>query len=318
MRILVTGVAGYVGVPLAQALVGRGHEVIGLDNLAVGGRALLPLLASDSFTFCRADVRDDAAVQHAARGCEFVVHLAAIVGAPACARAPRLAREVNVNGSAVVAAAARACQGVIYASTGSVYGSTASAQVNELTTVRPSSVYADTKYRAEEIFLRKTHAAVLRFATAYGVAPRFRPELLVNHLVDLAVNVGHIELYQPGARRSFLHVRDIARALVLAVERFPEMRGEVFNVGDVCQTMTKADLCARIAAGVGDVAIELEEGPVDPDRRDHQMSFEKIEALDFRASRTMAAGIRELARLFRYLPKARGAGAAPDPTVARA
>jgi nucleoside-diphosphate-sugar epimerase len=288
--VLVTGGAGYIGSTLVPLLLGEGYRVRVLDIDAAQPR----LPQSSRLIVMGGDVRDRAALREAARGCAAVVHLAALSGAPACARDPGLAEEVNVGGCEALAEAAGRRIPVVFASTGSVYGAHAGALCTEDSPPAPVSLYGVTKAAGERILLGACGAVALRFATAYGVSPRMRQDLLPNHLVSLALREGRLSVYQPGARRTFLHVRDAARAVILALGRFGEMRGRPFNAGSEDQNLTKGELCALIAEQVPGLVLDLSAPGSDPDCRDYAVSYARIRALGFSPTVRLEQGIAEL------------------------
>lgn len=303
MKTLVTGGAGYLGSVLSLGLLEAGHEVFVLDNLMHGGRALLPMLGHPRFHFLAADVRDPTAVSLAVRGIDAVVHLAAIVGDPACARDPQLAREVNDQASQMLIAAARdaGVSRFVFASTCSNYGrmtdtSVAATEEHEL---RPLSLYAETKVTTERRLLAPSASpmttTVLRFATLYGPSPRMRFDLTVNQfvkemLVDRTLTVFGEQFWRP-----YVHVRDAARAIALVLESPADLvGGQVFNVGHSDENYRKQDLVEIIGRHAPDVEVRFVSVADDP--RDYRVSFERIRTrLGFEPLRRVPAGVAELA-----------------------
>jgi nucleoside-diphosphate-sugar epimerase len=306
MKVLVTGGAGYVGSMAVPALLGLGHEVRVLDQLLWGGESLLGVWSDPRFELHAGDVRDPAAVGRALEGVDAVVHLAAIVGDPACAREPALARAVNLDASlALVEAAERA--GVarfLFASTCSNYGRMADPEgfVSEASPLAPVSLYAETKVAVERALLeRGSPMAVtpLRFATIFGTAPRMRFDLTVNEFTCALVRDRKLTVFGEQFWRPYVHVRDVARALglVLASER-AQVDREVFNVGSTRENYRKQQLVELILPHAPDAVVEYVRRQEDP--RDYRVSFAKIEErLGFAATLTVPDGIAEVARLVR-------------------
>jgi nucleoside-diphosphate-sugar epimerase len=304
MHVLVTGGAGYLGTVTAATLLDRGHRVTVLDSLLHGGEALLTLYPRDGFRLVKGDIRDPAAVERALEQTEGVVHLAAIVGDPACKREPEVAREVNRDASLALYERVRAlgADRFVFASTCSNYGRMADPEsyVDETAELAPVSLYAETKVAVERALLE--HSAdggpavtELRFATLYGLAPRMRFDLTVNEFSAELLQRRSLEVFGEQFWRPYVHVRDAARAIcdVLEAER-GRIAGEVFNVGDTNENYRKADLVEMIRDRIED-EIEIKRVEVAEDPRDYRVSFAKIEEqLGFSVTRTVADGIDEV------------------------
>jgi nucleoside-diphosphate-sugar epimerase len=300
MVILITGTAGYLGAVTAAQLITRGHTVRGLDCLRWGGAALLGLYPVGGFTLMRADVSDRDAVADALDGVDAVVHLAAIVGDPACAAEPGLARQVNLDATVGVhQATVKAGIGrLVFASTCSVYGHH-DGLADEVTVADPLSLYAQTKADAERYLLAADEGpatTVLRFATFYGLAPRMRFDLVVNKFTRQAVTEGRLSVFAPAAWRPYVHVADAAAAIatVLAAPA-GRVGGQVFNVGATAENYQTARL-ADIVAGAcgGDVAIDI--APLAGDARDYRVACDKLTATTgFAPARTVTSGVAEMA-----------------------
>jgi nucleoside-diphosphate-sugar epimerase len=300
-RVLVTGGAGYIGSTLAPLLLARGFPVTVLDSRENGGESLQACASDPRFRLVRGDVRDADALQDAARGAGAIVHLAAVSGYPACARDPEAAAEVNIDGTVRVLAAAGGSRPVILASTVSCYGAVPEGLCDELTPARPVSHYARTKLEAEGLVLACPRGIVLRLATVFGLSPRLRLDLLVNHFVHALARGEPLEVYEPEARRAFVHVQDAARAFLFALERAPSLAGRLFNVGDESQNLRKRELVERIRRLFPAARVSYKEGERDEDRRDYTVSFARIRGEGFRALTGLEQGIEELALEFSAL-----------------
>ena len=295
MRVLITGGAGYVGSLLVPELMRRGHEVRVLDNLMYGQHSLLHYLIDSRFQFIRGDVRDKDAVGKAVQGVDHIVHLAAIVGAPACRKDERLAWEVNVQGTICVVECRKPSQGLVFASSCSNYGAVEGV-CSEDTPLDPLSTYAITKTEAEVQVLRSENAIVYRFATGFGLSPRLRIDLMVNDFVFQAVKNGALIVYDKDRRRSFIHVRDMARSLVFAVDNYKRLAGEVgnvFNVGNEGLNYTKEQVALKVREWT-DFWLHFADGGAEPDPRDYEVSYEKIRSKGFGTAISLEQGIDEL------------------------
>lgn len=306
MKVLVTGGAGYVGSMLVPALLEAGHEVRVLDVLTWGVQPLLGSWSHPDFSFIRGDVRDPEHRASAVAGMEAVVHLAAIVGDPACAREPDLARAVNLDATLELIADARRAgiSRFVFASTCSNYGRMAdpAGYVTEESALTPVSLYAQTKVAVERALLDRSGGGgmavtPLRFATVFGVAPRMRFDLTVNEFTLALVRDRHLVVFGEQFWRPYVHVRDIARAVTLVLAApVATIDGAVFNVGSTDQNYQKQQLVELILPYAPGAVVDYVHKAEDP--RDYRVSFARItEQLGFRPSVTVPDGIAEVARL---------------------
>jgi nucleoside-diphosphate-sugar epimerase len=308
MKILVTGGAGYIGSTLVRILLSEGHQVRVLDSLLHGGDALLGVWADPGFQFVRGDISDHRVFKPALDGVEAVVHLAAIVGDPACARKPELAKAINLQSSlALIEESQRSgVKRFVFASTCSNYGkmSDANQYVDEDSELQPVSLYAETKVAVEKALLASGRAGdwsptPLRLATIFGVSSRMRFDLTVNEFTMEMLTRKHLKVYGEQFWRPYVHVRDAARAMQLVLSSPAEkVAGRVFNVGSTDQNFQKLQLVEMIRPFVPDAAVEFVHKTEDP--RDYRVSFSRIsDQLGFKITRTVAQGIEELAHLVR-------------------
>lgn len=298
MKILVTGGAGYVGSVLVPFLSAAGHDIVVLDLVAPSSSSRWNDLGGSAVHAVKGDICDAAVVRNAMNSCDAVVHLAAIVGAPACASNPAEAVRVNTLGSKVVACAAERHRIVVFASTGSCYG-VVNEVCTESTRLMPTSVYGETKAKAEAIIVEECEGVVLRFATGFGISPRQRMDLLVHDLTREAVRNRKLVLYQPDAIRGFIHVHDMARAIHHVLLHSTRMRGHVFNVGDESNNCTKRELAERIVRHIPDTLIEYVPSGHDPDNRDYWMSYERIRKTGFSCLVGLDKGVVDILDMLR-------------------
>jgi nucleoside-diphosphate-sugar epimerase len=304
---LVTGGAGYVGSIVVDELLTRGRKVRVVDSLLHGSvPSLLLAWGHDGFEFERGDVRDRALVASALEDVDAVVHLAAVVGDPACARDPELARDVNLDATLALLEDARSA-GVgrfLFASTCSNYGRLDSdAYATEEFPLTPVSLYAETKVAAEKQVLASANGKLaptcLRFATVFGTSPRMRFDLTVNEFTREVALDQDLVVYGEQFWRPYVHVRDAARAVIAALEAPAEdVSGEVFNVGDTDENYRKLDLVGLLRARFPEARVEFVHKNEDP--RDYRVSFEKVRAkLGYEVERRVPYGIDEVVALLR-------------------
>jgi nucleoside-diphosphate-sugar epimerase len=299
--VLVVGGAGYIGSVLCRKLLAAGSKVRVLDCLIYGDRAIRELLENPRFELHAADCRNLRAVAAAVKGVEAIVHLAAIVGDPACEQDRRGALEINYAATRLLIEAAKGygVERFVFASTCSVYGA-ADEQMDERGAVAPLSLYAATKAGSERALLeacdRRFQPVILRLATVFGHSPRPRFDLLVNLLTAQAHRERRITIYNGEQWRPFLHVEDVAAGIVAVLRAPPQaVSGEVFNLGDNRLNCTLAGVAARIQESFPACAVEHVSNQ---DRRNYRVSFDKVRRrAGFEASWTLEAGIRQMQRV---------------------
>jgi nucleoside-diphosphate-sugar epimerase len=291
---------------LVPLLLAEGHQVRVLDNLLHGGESLLGVWSHPDFEFVLGDVRDPAKVRASVAGMDAVVHLAAIVGDPACSREPDLARSVNLLASlALIEESQKAgISRFLFASTCSNYGKMRDADeyVDEESELSPVSLYAETKVAVERALLQSGRngnwcPTPLRFATIFGVSPRMRFDLTVNEFTLEMLTKKQLKVYGEQFWRPYVHVLDAARAINLVLmSPAKTVGGTVFNVGATDQNLQKQQLVEMIRPYALDALVEFVHKEEDP--RDYRVSFTRIaDLLGFRITRTVASGIEEVADL---------------------
>lgn len=293
MKILVTGGAGYIGSALIPELLNAGHQVRVLDSLLFGQTSLLPYFINENFEFIKGDIRNFELTQKAVEGMDVIIHLAAIVGAPACKKDPKLAQEVNHFGTANINNARDVSQKMFYASTGSVYGKVENICREDLP-VKPLSAYGETKLRAEEEVMSKGNAIAYRFATAFGLSPRLRLDLMPNDFVFNALKNRYLVVYDKNFKRTFIHVRDMVNAYLFGIANFESMKNEVYNIGSEKMNKTKEDVANMIREKLNFEILFVDKGVPDPDQRDYEVSYEKIRNKGFETKISFEKGLDEL------------------------
>ncbi len=295
-RVLVTGGAGYLGSTLVPALLDRGFAVTVIDNFMFGQDSLSAVCYHPHFSLIRGDVRSLDRIRPLLKDADIIIPLAALVGAPICDRDPLAATSTNKQAIVDMLAFLGKEQRVLLPITNSGYGvGEAGKFCTEETPLRPVSLYGRDKVEVERILLDRHPAAIsLRLATVFGMSPRMRLDLLVNDFVYRACTDRFIVLFESHFKRNFVHVRDVARAFIHAIDQFEAMKGEPYNVGLSDANLSKLELCLQIQRHLPDfVFLESSIGQ-DPDQRDYIVSNEKIERTGYRPAFSLDDGIREL------------------------
>ena len=302
MNILVTGGAGYLGSVLVPTLLADGHEVTVLDNFLYGQASLLDCCHHPGLTILRGDARDRAVLAAAIKQADAIMPLACLTGAPVCERNPAEARSVNLEAVRLLLELRSRTQPVIFPTTNSGYGiGEAGIRCTEATPLRPVSLYGRLKVDAERAVLEAGNSVTLRLATAFGISPRMRLDLLVNDFVYRAVTDGFLVVFQGHFTRNYIHVRDIARAFLHALAHLEQMTGQPYNVGLSEANCSKLELCAAIKQQVPRFYyVEAAIGE-DPDKRNYLVSNEKIERTGFRAQVSLQQGIAELIKGYQVI-----------------
>lgn len=307
-HVLITGGAGYIGSLLTAELLRQNYRVTILDSLLFGGESVLPFLPHPNFHFIKSDVTEPRAVRDAVKQDwqipNAVVHLAGIVGFPACqAVGKQVAWKYNVEATKMVfeQSADLGVERFVFASTYSNYGLSEDGKpVTEESPLNPQSLYAETKIAAEEYLLSQKDAAcaplLFRFATLYGVSPRTRFDLIVNQFVLEAYTKRQLIIYQRGYSRSFVHIRDVIRGVILGLEaEESKIRGQVFNLGTENGNYSKDDIVQLVLKRMPETVVEYKDLTFGGDMRDITVSFEKIKrVLGFQAALTVDDGVREV------------------------
>ncbi|MEX0830866.1 MAG: NAD-dependent epimerase/dehydratase family protein [Nitrospirales bacterium] len=302
MKILVTGGAGYLGSILVPTLLGEGHYVTVLDNLMYRQSSLLGSCSNPQLEFVRGDCRDERIVHDLAQDKDCIIPLAALVGAPLCAQDSMAAWSVNFEAVHRLGKLVSASQRIIFPVTNSGYGvGEPGKYCTEDTPLRPISLYGETKVKAESVLLERENTITLRLATVFGASPRMRIDLLVNDFVYRAVHDKAVVIFEGHFKRNYIHVRDVSKVFVHAVDRFDDMKGQPYNVGLDDANLSKVELCEEIQKVIP--TFVFFEAPIgeDPDKRDYLVSNARIWQSGFRPDWTIEMGIRELMKCFRML-----------------
>jgi nucleoside-diphosphate-sugar epimerase len=307
-HILVTGGAGYIGSLLASELLRQGYQVTVLDTLLYSGESLLGFLHYPNFHFAKVDVTEPGTVRSSLRRDwpkpDAVVHLAAIVGFPACQAIGRQASwKYNVDSTKMVyeQAVSWEAKRFIFTSTYSNYGLSPDGKpVTEESPLNPQSLYAETKIAAEEYLLLQRDSVcaplIFRLTTLYGISPRTRFDLIINQFVLDAYSQRELIIYQRSYSRSFIHVQDVVRGILMGLNA-PEkkVRGQIYNLGSDSGNYTKDDIVELVVKRIPETVVTYKDLTFGGDMRDITVSFEKVRrALGFQATLTAEDGVREV------------------------
>jgi nucleoside-diphosphate-sugar epimerase len=294
-KIFITGGAGYIGTTLIPLLLDRNYQITVYDSLLFNnGDKLLPYITNPNFAFIEGDIRDADKLSYHIKGHDIVIHLAALVGFPICReKGEQESHNVNVVGTQNVINAMTPDQYLLFGSTGSNYGEVLDVCTEE-TPLNPLSIYGRTKTDAEHLVLARDNSTAFRFATAFGVSPRLRLDLLVNDLTYKSLTEGYAVIYESHFMRTFIHVRDIARVFLFAIDNHSAMKNNVYNVGSNNMNYSKKDVCELIKSKISDSYFNYADVGQDADKRNYVVSYEKINKLGFDTTISLETGIDEL------------------------
>lgn len=302
IHVLVTGGAGYLGSVLCEHLLNSGYKVTAIDNLMYGQHSLFDLCANPAFDFVNRDVRDENLMRRLVKDTDVLIPLAAIVGAPACDRDPWLARSVNLEAVRLLNRLRSNSQLIIFPTTNSGYGTkSGDACCTEDTPLEPISLYGESKVQAEAELLESPNVITLRLATVFGMSPRLRLDLLVNHFVYAAVADSYIVIFEKDFKRNYIHIRDVADCFVHCIENAERMVGRPYNCGLDAANLSKEELALKIKEYVPNFYIHFAQVGTDPDKRNYIVSNQRLRDAGFEARRSLDEGIKELLKGYRMM-----------------
>lgn len=303
-RVVITGGCGYIGSSLCNFIINKMKvncdEIHIYDNLYFNQGSLVSkaLTQSDRISFFKEDVLDwSDNLKASIKGADVVIPLAALVGAPLCDRNKELAYSLNYEWYEDLLPLLKD-QLVIYPNTNSGYGSTGTGICDENTPTNPLSLYAKTKDDAEKLLISNHNKSIVfRLATVFGSSFRTRTDLLVNNLVKTAMEDGNISVFDGHFRRNYIHVNDICSAFTFAMNYWPVMIGNVFNLGNDSINTTKLTLVEQVCQLTG-ATLTHDNSRTDPDKRDYVVSSQKLYNLGYEARVTLTEGINEMKKFY--------------------
>lgn len=303
-RVLVTGGAGYLGSILTERLLQADCSVTVLDSLIYGQPSLLHLCANPKFDFVFGDARDETLLKRHLKDVDVIIPLAALVGAPLCDRDPMGARSTNFEAIKLLNRLRSKDQLVVYPTTNSGYGTkTGDVYCTEETPLDPISLYGQTKVDAERELLDSPNTISLRLATVFGLSPRMRLDLLVNHFVYAAVTDRYIVIFEKHFKRNYVHIRDVADCFIHCIGHAKQMIGRPYNCGLDAANLSKEELALKIKQYVPNFYIHFGEVGQDPDKRNYIVSNQRLREAGFEARRSLDDGIQELIKGYPMLQR---------------
>lgn len=304
-KVLVTGAAGYIGTVMVERLLAANEfDVVALDSLMYGQTPFATEFSNQRFEFVNADVRDSRVVTEHANSADIIIPLAALVGAPICAKDPHTADAVNKAAVLEMFKNISKDQLVLMPTTNSAYGKGDNDNYcDENSPLRPISKYAIDKVEVENELMQLPNSVSFRLATVFGMSRRMRLDLLVNDFCYRAVNDRYLVLFEGHFKRNYIHVQDVVSAFESAITTPHLFVGEIFNVGLTEANLSKSELCLEIQKQIPDFNYFEAEFSKDPDQRDYLVSNEKIESLGWSPRVSLKDGIAELIKGFQMIKK---------------
>ncbi len=300
-KILITGGAGYIGSQLATDLVLKKYQVTVIDNFQYDKNSLNHLMFFKNFNLINKSILDRALLKNLIKKNDIIVPLAALVGAPLCAKNKKLAKLLNFDSIKYIKKIISKNQKIIYPTTNSGYGiGSKNSYCDENSPLNPVSYYGVTKNMAEKVIMEHDNSIAFRLATVFGYSYRMRTDLIVNNFVHRAYFTKNLDIFEPHFRRNFIHIKDIINGINFAIENFSKLKGNVYNLGLSNANITKIQLAKKIKKYLPSLKIKISTNQKDPDQRDYYVSNKKIEKKGFKATINLDQGIKELIRIYQF------------------
>ena len=298
-KILVTGAAGYIGSKLCTKLVQNGYNVTAVDILKYDKSSLSHLFRYKNFEFLKLDVTKEKNIKKIVKNKNFVIPLAALVGAPLCEKRKKEAIKLNIGSIKLLLKNINKKQRIIYPTTNSGYGVGEKGKFcDENSPLRPISLYGRTKAEAERLIMKNGNCVCFRLATVFGYSFRMRTDLLVNNFVEASIKKQKLKIFEPNFRRNYIHIDDIVDAFIFSIKNYKKIKNNIFNLGLSSANITKINLAKKIQKQLKKTKISIIKNLNDPDKRDYFVSNKKIEKKGFKAKISLEDGISELIKIF--------------------
>ena len=299
-KILITGGAGYLGSMLSTELVKKGYNVTVIDLLKYEKNSLSHLFYYKNFSLIVEDINKKSVIKKYIKNFDYIIPLAALVGAPLCEKNKFLAKKTNVGSLKLILKYIKKKQRLIYPTSNSGYGiGQKNKYCDEKSPLNPISLYGVTKAEAEKLVMQHPNSVAFRLATVFGFSYRMRTDLLVNNFVERSIKTKKLEIFEPNFRRNYVHIRDVVKAVLFTIKNFNRLKNNIFNLGLSSANLTKIKLAKKIKSHYKPVKIKVIKNRSDPDKRDYFVSNKKIEKFGFKASISLDSGIKELIKLFK-------------------
>jgi nucleoside-diphosphate-sugar epimerase len=298
-NILITGGAGYIGSMLSTELVRLGHKVTVIDLMKYKKDSLNHLFFFKNFKLVKKDIRNSKVMKKLIKKNDFIIPLAALVGAPLCEKYKKDATTTNFDSIKKLVSLCSRNKKIIFLTTNSGYGvGEKNKYCNEKSPLRPISLYGRTKCDAEDEVKKHKNSVCFRLATVFGSSYRMRSDLLVNNFVYETIKKRKLTIYEPHFRRNFIHILDVVKAIVFTIKNFNKLKSNVYNLGLSSANISKIMLAKKIKKQHKTLKIKIVKNKQDPDKRDYYVSNAKIEKKGFKAKISLEFGIAELSNMF--------------------
>ena len=299
-NVLITGGAGYLGSLLSTELIKKGYKVTVIDLIKYEKNSLKHLYKNKNFKLVKADIRNNKVMKSLVKDNEYIIPLAALVGAPLCEKFKKEAVSINLNSIKSLLKMLKKNNKIIYLTTNSGYGvGEKNKYCDENSPLKPISLYGKTKCDAERAVRKYKNSVCFRLATVFGKSYRMRTDLLVNNFVYTAIKKKKLRLFEPQFRRNFIYIKDVILAIIYTIKNFDKMKSNVYNLGLSSANISKQMLATRIQKKIKNLKIEIIRNKSDPDKRDYFVSNKKIEKKGFKARKSLEHGIEELIKYFK-------------------